>query len=259
MGPGRGSSSFLLHALLARLRLPRPWFRAGQGLRAQRPQTSGWHMCVHGGWHPPACPGLVAPACCGGPPRGPLPSWAQAGVLDPSVVLGTSSFGPQHQSEGAGPTKRQTGFQTLEPRPASGADSCLFLGFARASLLPDSHGEQISQILRDRRFGACGGRWPEAWDGIPVAGPPCRGWVLGSDPERPRGPAVPPLPAVLQRRAGRGALQARGRVLPVSPVAHGGQATHPDPGPQHRLGVLLSLLLGSSWVSRSLRRGWRQR
>ena len=216
-------------------------------------------MCVHGGWHPPACPGLVAPACCGGPPRGPLPSWAQAGVLDPSVVLGTSSFGPQHQSEGAGPTKRQTGFQTLEPRPASGADSCLFLGFARASLLPDSHGEQISQILRDRRFGACGGRWPEAWDGIPVAGPPCRGWVLGSDPERPRGPAVPPLPAVLQRRAGRGALQARGRVLPVSPVAHGGQATHPDPGPQHRLGVLLSLLLGSSWVSRSLRRGWRQR
>ena len=103
-GPGRGSSSFLFQAFRALLRLPRPRFRSRQGRHAQCPETSWWHVCARGGWHPPACPELVARL--GAPARGPsvlrggvAPSWAQAGGPDPSVVPGTSLFGPRHQAE----------------------------------------------------------------------------------------------------------------------------------------------------------------
>lgn len=89
-------------------------------------------------------------------------------------------------------------------------------GPPRARLLPDPHGEQSTQARRDQCFGVGGAWWPEACVCTPGPGTPYRGRVPRSCPERPGGAAVSTLPAVLQRRAGRGALQTRGRLLPVS-------------------------------------------
>lgn len=142
-GPGRESSSFLFHAFRALLRLPRPRFRSRQGRHAQCPETSWWHLCAPGGICVRAeggvrrpvlssCPDWellhTAPPCrvMGWPPRG-----HRRGVRTPqsSLARPRSSLGPR-QSKGAGPAQRWTRLQTLEPKPASGADACLFLGFS---------------------------------------------------------------------------------------------------------------------------------
>nr|XP_035941600.1 TNFAIP3-interacting protein 2 isoform X2 [Halichoerus grypus] len=75
------------------------------------------------------------------------------------------------------------------------AAGVLDTGPPRARLLPDSHGKQNLQVLRDGCFGARGTQWLEGGDWISGAGLPRRGQ---SDPERAGGPSVPSLPAVLR-------------------------------------------------------------
>ncbi|XP_057562111.1 TNFAIP3-interacting protein 2 isoform X1 [Hippopotamus amphibius kiboko] len=126
-------------------------------------------------------------------------------------LQGRLHVGEGRPGAGSGPHPGAAGAGGLAAAPG-----VLETGFSGARLLPDPHWEQDSQVLRDGHVRACGSRWLEAWDRSPVATTPCRGRVLRSHPERPGGPAVPALPAVLRRRAGRGAFPARGRVLPVS-------------------------------------------
>nr|XP_006074693.1 TNFAIP3-interacting protein 2 isoform X3 [Bubalus bubalis] len=91
--------------------------RAEGGIR--RPVLSSWP-----GWE------LLhaAPPCCvgGWPPRG-----HRRGVRTPQSSLARPCSGlGTRQSKGAGPAQRRTWLQMLEPKPASGADACLFLGFS---------------------------------------------------------------------------------------------------------------------------------
>lgn len=95
------------------------WRVASTGLSCPRAPTGS------------SCTRPFRAAWWGGPHVSLVPCGHRREVRTPQLSLARPRSGlDTRQSKGAGPAQRRTWLQTLGPRPALGADSCLFLGFS---------------------------------------------------------------------------------------------------------------------------------